>query len=140
MDMPAIIRAIADKVNGWPALSGAITGVHLSMADRDSVFPYLVVDVLPGGTLSTFATSNNIEDVMVRMNVYSKSENVSEAATIMGHLCECFDKADLSFAEGNYHSMGCRRLGTPGVIRESEDIWHLHVEYSMMVEKPKRQL
>ena len=70
----------------------------------------------------------------MRFSVYSESENVQEAALITKYLHVCFDNKGLVFVEGDYTGMGCERKSFH-IIRETEDIWHLVTDYSMMFEK-----
>lgn len=133
MNALAVFRAISEQIQKWETLSDSVQGVYLSLADRNSTFPYLVVDVLSGTTLETFKGRLTIEDLLIRISVYSQSENVEQVARITEYLHDCFDNAKMVFVEGDYTGMGCRRLNMY-VIREREDVWHTVTDYSVMFE------
>lgn len=130
----ALFRAINDRVKGCPNLIGSINGVFLSMADSGIAFPYLIIDLIGVDTSECFKGTLTIEEALIRMSVYSKSENANEAAQITDNLQNCFDNAILVFTEGGYTGMGCERVGV-NLIRESEKIWHMVTEYKIMFQR-----
>ncbi len=134
MNVLALFRAINDRVRGWPSLIDNINGVFLSMADAGTLFPYLIVDLIGGENSETFKGTLIIEEPLVRMSIYSKSENVLEVGRLTTYLQNCFDNAILVFVEGGYTGMGCKRVGE-NLIRESEKIWHMITEYNIMFQR-----
>ncbi len=134
MDASALFRAISEQVQLYADLADNINGTFLSMVDRGTALPYLVIDLLPGDTDYTFQGKSTIESPLVRMSIYSEVANGQEFAQLTKYLHECFDNARLVFVEGGYHCMGCERVGSYP-IRESEKIWHMITEYKITFEK-----
>ncbi len=134
MNVLALFRAINDRVRGLPRLINNINGVFLSMADAGTAFPYLIVDLIGGDVSHTFGGGLTIEEPLLRMSIYSKSENALEVGQLTNYLQDCFDNAILVFVEGGYTGMGCTRVGT-NLIRESEKIWHMVTEYNIMFQR-----
>lgn len=135
MNLKAIIEAIGNVAKSAPDLMNRVTGVYLSLApQKTAVFPFIIIDLISGPVEYTFCGVSEIENLTLSINVYSKSEDISESSEILEEVHAAYDNVTLEFAGEEYNSYMCMRTRVHP-IREDDGVWHIVTNYRLVLGK-----
>lgn len=136
-EINALNLGIFSKLN-VAAITGAIfnktVGIFHFKAPQGTAFPYICYWVVTGSDEQSFTEWK--DEILVQIDVFSKSNSLKEAGIISKEICTLMDNAEIT-AEG-YSVYFCQRQGPPRTLYEDDNkVWHLVHEYRIKLEKSK---
>ena len=129
-----ILETILTGVKAWfdnsdlPALTA---GLFYGSADRDTVAPYVVYNLIDGRADDDM--SSYVQDVLLQFSVWSEEASPTEATRIGEHLALWFDDAKITVEGGTCYR--CDRESYNLIADPDATGWQYQVDYRLMVQE-----